>query len=72
VTAIPEILLNNGQSIPQLGFGVFLVPPAETFDAVTEALNGLLQNRSSGVAFLHVHDRLRSLDDGEAIPAGGP
>jgi 2,5-diketo-D-gluconate reductase A len=38
VTAIPEILLNNGQSIPQLGFGVFLVPPAETFDAVTEAL----------------------------------
>jgi 2,5-diketo-D-gluconate reductase A len=31
-------LLNNGQSIPQFGFGVFLVPPAETFDAVTEAL----------------------------------
>ena len=32
------MLLNNGQSIAQFGFGVFLVPPAETFDAVTEAL----------------------------------
>ena len=38
MTAIPEILLNNGQKIPQLGFGVFLVPPAETLDAVTAAL----------------------------------
>ncbi len=38
MTEIPEVLLNNGQSIPQFGFGVFLVPPAETFDAVTEAL----------------------------------
>ena len=38
MTAIPEILLNNGQKIPQFGFGVFLVPPAETFDAVAAAL----------------------------------
>ncbi len=38
VAAIPEILLNNGQRIPQFGFGVFLVPPAETVDAVTAAL----------------------------------
>ncbi len=38
MTAIPEILLNNGQRIPQLGFGVFLVPPAETADAVSTAL----------------------------------
>ena len=38
MTAIPEIMLNNGQKIPQLGFGVFLVPPAETLDAVTAAL----------------------------------
>ena len=38
MTEIPEVLLNNGQRIPQFGFGVFLVPPAETFDAVTEAL----------------------------------
>jgi 2,5-diketo-D-gluconate reductase A len=38
VTAIPEIMLNNGQRIPQLGFGVFLIPPAQTEAAVTHAL----------------------------------
>ncbi len=38
MTEIPEIMLNNGQSIPQLGFGVFLVPPEETLAAVTSAL----------------------------------
>jgi 2,5-diketo-D-gluconate reductase A len=38
VTAIPDITLNNGQRIPQFGFGVFLVPPAETTGAVTSAL----------------------------------
>jgi 2,5-diketo-D-gluconate reductase A len=38
VTAIPEVMLNNGQQIPQLGFGVFLIPPAQTEAAVTHAL----------------------------------
>jgi 2,5-diketo-D-gluconate reductase A len=38
VTAIPEILLNNGQAIPQFGFGVFQVPPPDTAAAVTTAL----------------------------------
>jgi 2,5-diketo-D-gluconate reductase A len=38
VTAIPEIMLNNGQMIPQLGFGVFLVKPAATEQAVAQAL----------------------------------
>jgi len=38
VTAIPQIVLNNGQRIPQLGFGVFLIPPAQTEAAVTRAL----------------------------------
>jgi 2,5-diketo-D-gluconate reductase A len=38
VTAIPDITLNNGQSIPQLGFGVFLVKPEDTFAAVSSAL----------------------------------
>lgn len=35
---IPSILLNNGQRIPQFGFGVFLIPPADTEAAVTHAL----------------------------------
>jgi len=38
VTAIPDITLNNGQQIPQLGFGVFLVEPRHTAAAVSTAL----------------------------------
>jgi 2,5-diketo-D-gluconate reductase A len=30
MTSVPTITLNNGVEIPQLGFGVFQVPPAET------------------------------------------
>ena len=37
-TDIPSIELNDGLQIPQLGFGVFQVPPAETADTVTTAL----------------------------------
>jgi 2,5-diketo-D-gluconate reductase A len=39
VTQIPAITLNNGQQIPQFGFGVFLVRPDETAAAVTAALD---------------------------------
>ena len=35
--AVPQIRLNNGVSMPQLGFGVFQVPNAETEAAVTTA-----------------------------------
>ncbi|GAA1726683.1 aldo/keto reductase [Microbacterium paludicola] len=35
---VPTITLNSGFEIPQLGFGVFLVPPAEAEKAVSEAL----------------------------------
>jgi 2,5-diketo-D-gluconate reductase A len=38
VTAIPDIVLNDGQTIPQLGFGVFLVKPEDTVPAVSTAL----------------------------------
>jgi 2,5-diketo-D-gluconate reductase A len=38
VTAVPDITLSNGQTIPQLGFGVFLVPPEQTAEAVSTAL----------------------------------
>ena len=36
--SIPDLALNDGTTIPQLGFGVFLVPPPETADLVTTAL----------------------------------
>jgi len=35
---IPTVQLNDGYDIPQLGYGVFKVPPADTERAVTEAL----------------------------------
>jgi 2,5-diketo-D-gluconate reductase A len=38
VTAVPDIMLNNGNTIPQFGFGVFLVKPKDTVGAVTTAL----------------------------------
>jgi len=31
-------MLNNGRTIPRLGFGVFQVKPADTVEAVTTAL----------------------------------
>ncbi|MBM7505465.1 aldo/keto reductase [Agromyces aurantiacus] len=37
-TPVPRIQLNDGRSIPQLGFGVFLVDPPETERIVTDAL----------------------------------
>jgi diketogulonate reductase-like aldo/keto reductase len=35
---VPSIALNDGESIPQLGFGVFQVPPDDTERCVSEAL----------------------------------
>ncbi|MFI0897562.1 aldo/keto reductase [Streptomyces sp. NPDC020983] len=38
MTHIPSLELNNGTSIPQLGFGVFQIPPDDTRQAVLTAL----------------------------------
>jgi len=35
---VPQITLNDGNRIPQLGYGTFKVPPADTQRAVAEAL----------------------------------
>ena len=37
MTAVPDITLTNGVTIPQLGFGVFQVPPEATEKAVLDA-----------------------------------
>jgi len=42
---VPAIVLNDGAPIPQLGFGVFQIPPAETAAAVKAAL---------GVGYRHI------------------
>jgi 2,5-diketo-D-gluconate reductase A len=38
VSEVPTILLNNGKTIPQLGFGVFQIKPADTVEATSQAL----------------------------------
>jgi 2,5-diketo-D-gluconate reductase A len=38
VSAVPDIMLNNGKTIPQLGFGVFQVKPADAVAAASAAL----------------------------------
>jgi 2,5-diketo-D-gluconate reductase A len=38
MASVPTITLNNGVEIPQLGFGVYQVPPEETAEAVQAAL----------------------------------
>ena len=36
--SVPALTLNDGHTLPQLGFGVFQVPPAATVAATTQAL----------------------------------
>jgi 2,5-diketo-D-gluconate reductase A len=38
LSAVPGITLNDGNTIPQLGFGVFQIEPEDTAKAVSEAL----------------------------------
>ncbi|MEX5720502.1 aldo/keto reductase [Geodermatophilus maliterrae] len=38
MASVPTIALNNGVEIPQLGFGVYQIPPEETVSAVRTAL----------------------------------
>lgn len=37
--SVPDILLNNGKTIPQFGFGVFQIERSDTAQAVTRALD---------------------------------
>jgi 2,5-diketo-D-gluconate reductase A len=39
MTGVPSIQLNDGNEIPQLGFGVFQIEPRDTVEAVTRALD---------------------------------
>ncbi|QBJ97414.1 aldo/keto reductase [Rhodococcus sp. ABRD24] len=38
ITSVPTVALNDGNTIPQLGFGVWQVPDADAYTAVGEAL----------------------------------
>ncbi|HEY4459651.1 MAG TPA: aldo/keto reductase [Pseudonocardiaceae bacterium] len=51
MTEIPTITLNNGVAMPQLGFGVFQVPDAETTAAVTSALRAGYRSIDTAAAY---------------------
>lgn len=57
MTTVPRIQLNDGYSIPQLGFGVFKVDPRETERIVSEALE---------VGYRHL-DTARAYDNEEGV-----
>lgn len=48
---IPGVTLNNGVTIPQLGFGVFQVPPAETQRIVEDALEAGYRHIDTAAAY---------------------
>jgi 2,5-diketo-D-gluconate reductase A len=50
-TSIPTVTLYDGVEIPQLGFGVFQVPPEKTQDAVEEALEAGYRHIDTAAAY---------------------
>lgn len=48
---IPSFTLNNGVSLPALGYGVFQTPPAETIAAVKEALKAGYRHIDTAAAY---------------------
>ena len=65
MTAVPQITLNNGRSIPQLGFGVFQIEPKDTAEAVSTALK--VGYRHIDTAEMYGNER----EVGEAVAKSG-
>jgi 2,5-diketo-D-gluconate reductase A len=65
VSAVPSITLNDGNAIPQLGFGVFQIEPKDTAGAVGEALE--IGYRHIDTAEMYGNEK----EVGEAIRASG-
>lgn len=65
VNAVPRITLNDGNTIPQLGFGVYQVRPEDTAKAVSEALAA--SYRHIDTAEMYGNER----EVGEAIRSSG-
>jgi 2,5-diketo-D-gluconate reductase A len=65
VSTVPTITLNDGHEIPQLGFGVFQIPPEDTAKAVGRALD--IGYRHIDTAEMYRNER----GVGEAIRSSG-
>jgi 2,5-diketo-D-gluconate reductase A len=64
-TAVPELTLHDGVEMPQLGFGVFQIPPEETQERVEEALATGYRHVDTAAAYRN------EAGVGAAIAAGG-
>ena len=62
---VPDITLNDGNTIPQLGFGVFQIDPEDTAEAVREALR--IGYRHIDTAEMYGNEK----EVGEAVRASG-
>ena len=65
MTSVPQIMLNNGNTIPQFGFGVFQVKPEDTAQAVTTALQAGYRHVDTAEGYGNEQEV------GEAIAASG-
>ena len=65
MNTVPSITLNDGNSIPQLGFGVYQIPPEETARAVGRALE--IGYRHVDTAEMYGNEK----EVGEAVRASG-
>src|SRR5215210_438403 len=65
VSTVPSITLNDGNTIPQLGFGVFLIEPNDTSEAVGRALE--IGYRHIDTAEMYGNEK----EVGEAVRASG-
>jgi 2,5-diketo-D-gluconate reductase A len=66
MSAVPSLQLNDGNRIPQLGFGVFQIEPEDTVEAVTRALE--IGYRHIDTAEMYENER----EVGEGLRASGP
>ncbi|CAN5530089.1 MAG: aldo/keto reductase [Rubrobacter sp.] len=65
MNAVPNITLNDGNTIPQLGFGVFQIEPGDTAQAVSQALE--IGYRHIDTAQMYGNEK----EVGEAVHASG-
>jgi 2,5-diketo-D-gluconate reductase A len=65
VTHVPQLELNDGNTIPQLGFGVFQIEPEDTGEAVAHALE--IGYRHIDTAEMYENER----EVGEGVRASG-
>jgi 2,5-diketo-D-gluconate reductase A len=62
---IPNVTLSDGNEIPQLGFGVFQIPPEDTTEVVVQALNAGYRHIDTAMAYRN------EAGVGQAIHAAG-